>query len=221
MELDATAKVTERGGKVTDGSALARNKDRQIARVPEDAKPVDTDHAMETARRTVINRAAARSQNRAAAQGLANRVKDGQSLGALKATSGAPSGKISSSSLLATTDKDRSRTSLFDLPSSGGAIIDRMRGQVRSSSLLNSLLGGEDGPGLLSGLVGIDNSNPLGALGKSPMSLTAAQSLTSGLRSSSTRISNRSRSLMQVNNPLRSSGGFALQLPASSLNLLG
>ncbi|MBT3343519.1 MAG: hypothetical protein HN712_29040 [Gemmatimonadetes bacterium] len=221
MELNATAKVVERGGKVIDGSALARNKGRQIGRIPEDATPTDPDRAIETARRTVINRAAARSQNRAAAQGLANRVKDGQSLGALKATSGPPAGKISTSSLLATTEKDRSRTSLFDLPSSGGALIDRMRGQVKSSSPLNSLLGGEDGPGLLSGLVGIDKSNPLGALGKSPMSLSAAQSLTNGLRSSSTRISNSSRSLMQVSNPLRSNGGFALQLPASSLNLLG
>ncbi|HJN27472.1 MAG TPA: hypothetical protein QF604_06110 [Candidatus Latescibacteria bacterium] len=228
MEIQAT-------GRVIDGSALARGKDRPLDRVSEDAVAPDPDRAIETARRTVINRAAARSQ--------ANRVKDGQSLSALKATGGPPAGALSTSSLTATSDNDRSRTSLFDLPSSGGAVIDRMRGQVRPSSPLNGLLGGssdglssssalnrgstggllgdDDGPGLLSGFVGVDNSNPLGGLSRGPMSLSSAQELTSGLRSNLSRISNSSRSLLQVSNPLRTSGGFGLQLPTSSLNLLG
>lgn len=221
MELNATAKAIEGRGKVIDGSALARKRDHQIGRIPEDAIPANPDRAMETARRTVIHRAAEASQNRIAVRGLANRVKDGQSLGALKGTSGPPGGAMSTSSLLATTDNDRSRTSLFDLPSSGGALIDRMRGQVRPSSPLNNLLGGDSGPGLLSGLVGVDKSDPLSALGGTSRSLSAAQSLTSGLRSSFTRIDNSSRSLLQINNPLRSSGGFGLQLPTSSFNLLG
>ncbi|MBT4101179.1 MAG: hypothetical protein HOE86_26210 [Gemmatimonadetes bacterium] len=247
MEIQAT-------GAVIDGSALARGKGRGLDRVSTDSTPTDPDRAIETARRTVVNRAAARS--------AANRVKDGQSLGALKATSGPPGGAKTTSSLLATPDQDRSRTSLFDLPSSGGALIDRMRGQVRPSSPLNGLLGGinsptltgalssgspggllggsnspalagalsqgstggllggDDGPGLLSGLVGVDKSNPLSGLGASPLSRTAAQSVTSGLRSSFDRISNSSRSLLQENNPLRTDGGFGLQLPTSSLNLL-
>ena len=268
MEIQAT-------GAVIDGSALARGKGRGLDRVSTDSTPTDPDRAIETARRTVVNRAAARS--------AANRVKDGQSLGALKATSGPPGGATTTSSLLATPDQDRSRTSLFDLPSSGGALIDRMRGQVRPSSPLNGLLGGsdgpaltgalspaspsgllggsnsptltgalssgspggllggsnspalagalsqgstggllggDDGPGLLSGLVGVDKSNPLSGLGASPLSRTAAQSVTSGLRSSFDRISNSSRSLLQENNPLRTDGGFGLQLPTSSLNLL-
>jgi hypothetical protein len=245
---------TQATGAVIDGSALARGKGRGLDRVSNDSTPTDPNRAIETARRTVINRAAARS--------AANRVKDGQSLGALKATSGPPVGATTTSSLFATPDQDRSRTSLFNLPSSGGALIDRMRGQVRPSSPLNGLLGGgdspalagalnqgssggllggsdspalagalnqgssggllggSDGPGLLSGFVGIDESNPLSGLGVSPLSRTAAQSVTSGLRSSFDRIGNSSRSLLQTNNPLRTDGGFGLQLPTSSLNLL-
>jgi hypothetical protein len=245
---------TQATGAVIDGSALARGKGRGLDRVSTDSTPTDPNRAIETARRTVINRAAARS--------AANRVKDGQSLGALKATSGPPVGATTTSSLFATPDQDRSRTSLFNLPSSGGALIDRMRGQVRPSSPLNGLLGGgdspalagalnqgssggllggsdspalagalnqgssggllggSDGPGLLSGFVGIDESNPLSGLGVSPLSRTAAQSVTSGLRSSFDRIGNSSRSLLQTNNPLRTDGGFGLQLPTSSLNLL-
>jgi len=245
---------TQATGAVIDGSALARGKGRGLDRVSNDSTPTDPNRAIETARRTVINRAAARS--------AANRVKDGQSLGALKATSGPPVGATTTSSLFATPDQDRSRTSLFNLPSSGGALIDRMRGQVRPSSPLNGLLGGGDspalagalnqgpsggllggsdspalagalnqgssggllggsnGPGLLSGFVGIDESNPLSGLGVSPLSRTAAQSVTSGLRSSFDRIGNSSRSLLQTNNPLRTDGGFGLQLPTSSLNLL-
>jgi hypothetical protein len=287
---------TQATGAVIDGSALARGKGRGLDRVSTDSTPTDPNRAIETARRTVINRAAARS--------AANRVKDGQSLGALKATSGPPVGATTTSSLFATPDQDRSRTSLFNLPSSGGALIDRMRGQVSPSSPLNGLLGGgdspalagalnqgssggllggsdspalagalnqgpsggllggsdspalagalnqgssggllggsdspalagalnqgssggllggSDGPGLLSGFVGIDESNPLSGLGVSPLSRTAAQSVTSGLRSSFDRIGNSSRSLLQTNNPLRTDGGFGLQLPTSSLNLL-
>ena len=245
---------TQATGAVIDGSALARGKGRGLDRVSTDSTPTDPNRAIETARRTVINRAAARS--------AANRVKDGQSLGALKATSGPPVGATTTSSLFATPDQDRSRTSLFNLPSSGGAPIDRMRGQVRPASPLNGLLGGgdspalagalnqgssggllggsdspalagalnqgssggllggSDGPGLLSGFVGIDESNPLSGLGVSPLSRTAAQSVTSGLRSSFDRIGNSSRSLLQTNNPLRTDGGFGLQLPTSSLNLL-
>lgn len=220
MELPATAaaqaqvdpaQVDRR--KAIDASALARNKERQPLRLPDDAKVTDPQRAIETARRTVINRAAKRSQG--------NRVQDGQTLATLQATGGAPAGQKSTSSLLATRDEEKSRTSLFDLPSSGGAVIDRMRAQVRPSSPLNGLLGGEDGPGALSSFIGIDKSDPLSGLGRTPMSLSAAQSLAAGLRSSFTRIGNSSRSLMQMNNPLRSSGGFGLQLPTSSFSVLG
>jgi hypothetical protein len=203
---------TQATGAVIDGSALARGKGRGLYRVSTDSTPTDPNRAIETARRTVINRAAARS--------AANRVKDGQSFGALKAASGSSLGVTTTSSLVATPDQDRSRTSLFNLPSSGGALIDRMRGQVRPSSPLNGLLGGSDGPGLLSGFVGVDESNPLSGLGFSPLSRTAVQSVTSVLRSSFDCIGNRSRSLLQTNNPLRTDGGFGLQLPTSSLNLL-
>jgi len=101
----------------------------------------------------------------------------------------------------------------------GGSDSPALAGALNQGSS-GGLLGGSNGPGLLSGFVGIDESNPLSGLGVSPLSRTAAQSVTSGLRSSFDRIGNSSRSLLQTNNPLRTDGGFGLQLPTSSLNLL-
>ena len=170
-----------------------------------------------------VGLAAVAAANKRSAASQANRVQDGQSLSALRSTSSAPNGVQQRSSGLVRPDGGQpSRSaSLFDLPSSGQGLVDRLRAQVRPSSPLNALGSASSstrsavtrsvGNQLLAG------DDPVGGL-----SSTRANAQRASLQSSFTRIDNSSRFLLSSTNSARSSGGFGLAAISSSVvNLIG
>lgn len=204
------------------GESLNISNARHAAEKPAESDPGppgDRTSLAETRKRVGLAAVAAASRRSAASQ--ANRVQDGNPLSALQATAGAPAGVQKRSSGLVQPDGGRRSTSLFDQPSSGQGLVARMRGQVRPSSPLNALGGGDNSNSSASitqsvgrSVLGTDDG-PLGGLA----SLSRANSQRAGLNSTFARIDNSSRLLLSTG---RASGAFGLgSTSLSAFDLLG
>jgi hypothetical protein len=137
----------------------------------------------------------------------ASQVQNGQSLSALRGTS---TGVQQFSSGLLQSDGGRSSTSLFDLPSSGQGLIDRMRVQVRPSSPLISLRSRDS-----------TEASPLGGL-RMPSSLTGLNTQRASLRRAFQSNDDNSRRLLSISSPNRTSDGFGLSaITGSTFDLIG
>lgn len=143
-----------------------------------------------------------------------NRVKDGLTLSALRATSGGPVGAEQTSAILVRPDGGRRNASLFDLPSSGEGLVSRLRAQVRPSSpLLGLATQGRDPVEALS--PGGDGAGSLWAL-------DSANAIQASLRSSFLRIDSQSRQLLSAASANRTSGGFGLaSITNAAIDLFG
>jgi hypothetical protein len=154
---------------------------------------------------------AAIAASRRAAAAVASQVQNGQSLSALSGTS---TGVQQFSSGLLQSDGGRSSTSLFDLPTSGQGLVNRLRAQVRPSSPLNALRSRDS----------IGTSPLTGVLGglSTPTSLTGLNSQRASLRSTFLSNDNDSRRLLSISSPNRTSDGFGLSaVTSSALDLIG
>jgi hypothetical protein len=146
-----------------------------------------------------------------------NRVKDGHTIGTLRATGGPPgsagllsSGRLSNGigSLTDSTNQDRGHrsTSLFDLPHRGSGVLSKLQGQVKSSNpLLSGLSGDSPTPGTRQALF-------TGGTTGASHSLSVARSRVANLRRQSTSIDGRSRFVQAQTSLLRSTGGFGTTL---------
>lgn len=147
-----------------------------------------------------VGRLRARSPRQAGNLGV-NRVKDGLTIGSLRATGGPPGG-AELDQTQATTARTPSRTAvLSDLPTSGQEFARQAQGQVRSASPL------------LAGLSAAGTSDA-----QAPPSLALLQAQQLGIRQHLSTIDTRSRLLQAQGNPHRAAGGFALRL-AGKLSL--
>ncbi|MFC1525758.1 hypothetical protein ACFL6X_02985 [Candidatus Latescibacterota bacterium] len=143
-----------------------------------------------------------------------NRVKDGYTLGTLRATGGPPAGLASRSVLAVRSDTEarsgRRSTSLFDLPKSGQSVLSRLSGQVRSVSPLTAGLSSDEGGSAL---------QAGGAEGRGGLSTSAdAQA---ALRARYRGIDTSSRFLQAQSTRSRTSQGFGIQLPERGISILG
>lgn len=145
---------------------------------------------------------------RRSAARTAGQLQNGQSLSALRGTS---TGVQQFSSGLLQSDGGRSSTSLFDLPSSGQGLINRMRTQVRPSSPLNALRSRDS----------TQASSLTGGL-RMPSSLTGLNTQRASLRRAFQSNDNDSRRLLSISSPNRTSDGFGLSaLTDSTFDLIG
>jgi hypothetical protein len=145
---------------------------------------------------------------RRSAARTAGQLQNGQSLSALRGTS---TGVQQFSSGLLQSDGGRSSTSLFDLPSSGQGLINRMRTQVRPSSPLNALRSRDS----------TQASSLTGGL-RMPSSLTGLNTQRASLRRAFQGNDNDSRRLLGISSPNRTSDGFGLSaLTDSTFDLIG
>ena len=146
-----------------------------------------------------------------------NRVKDGNTIGALRATGGPPgdanllANSVSGVASSAERGSSRRGTSLLDLPGSGRNVLSKLQGQVKSSNPLLAGLSGDAGTG--GGLASLTRRQP------TSHSFAAAQSQAASLRRQSTSIDSRSRFMQAQTSLLRSTGGFGANLASSTLNL--
>ena len=146
-----------------------------------------------------------------------NRVKDGHTIGALRATGGPPGNAtlLASSADRMTGSSERGsgrrRTSLLDLPGSGRNVLSRLQGQVKSSNPLLARLNGD--AATAGGLSSLTRGQ------RSSHALAAAQSQAASLRQQSTSIDGRTRFMQAQTSLLRSTGGFGADISSTTLNL--
>jgi hypothetical protein len=148
-----------------------------------------------------VARLRARSPRQAGNPGV-NRVKDGLTIGSLRATGGPPGGAATEGTQVA--PARGAPATLTDLPAAGQGFARQVSGQVRSAS---PLLG--------------DLAPALDGAADAPRSLALLQAQQLGLRQRLSAIETRSRLLQAQGTPSRAAGGFALRMPDSrSLDLL-
>lgn len=126
-----------------------------------------------------------------------NRVKDGLTIGPLRATGGPPSSGVAQP--LAASSRQES-SGLLDLPQSGRGVLSSLGAQTSPASPLTAGLAEEE---------------------TSPLSLGVLQTRQRTLRQQFQRFDNQSRFLQVLDNPRRAKGGFGLTFSGSTLNLLG
>jgi len=149
-----------------------------------------------------------RGRNRSTTGFGVNRVKDGFTLGALRASSGPPgmsTDEAAEGAGLSQTQAGTGRrsTSLFDRTRSGHGVLSRLRGQVRNVSPLAAGVSGGAG-GLGDGVAGSDDQ----AAGHGQSIVAARQS---NLRAGLDRNDKASRFLQARSNPLRGVSGYGLR----------
>lgn len=140
-----------------------------------------------------------RSPKRAGHLGI-GRVKDGLTIGSLRATSGPPGGGLLSGN--STGVRQGGGTSLLDASENGQGLIAQLRSQVGSHSPLKA---GMFGGGQKSG----------------PLSMGVLQARQSQMQRGFQRIDGQSRFLQASGNPLRQKSGFQPRLFTSTLSLVG
>ena len=147
---------------------------------------------------------AIQARGRGSGRGL-NRVKDGLTMGTLRATSGSLGGVSRSSGLVRAESSRRSgrrSSSLYDLSTSGDGVLARMGGQTRSTSPLTALHAG--------------NGSSSGS-----RRLSSSHALQAQMRSGFERIDGRGRFLRTQANPQRVGSGFGVQIMGHGFSRLG
>lgn len=146
-----------------------------------------------------------RQINRSGAQ-----VRDGLTLPTLRAMGGPPAGSVLTRSSGPTlSDGGRRSRSVFDLPTSGQAFLERLRGQSRNASPLLGAFSGTRETGNGSGIL------------TSGRSLAALQAQNASLQPRFQRLDSTSRFLLAQANANRSNQGFGTNLLSSSISLIG
>ena len=130
-------------------------------------------------------------------------VKDGLSIGPLRATSGPPGAMVEMPSA-GLSGKRQSSFALLDLPAGGQALVEQVRASVRPTNPLTSAI----------------SKGRIGGQSSAPNTETVQDRQIQSMHRFR-NIDRQSRFLHARRHPFRQQGGFAVKLPSGNLSLLG